>query len=93
VDQLASVLTRHPGSEDVLVHFQLRGTEVTVQVGERFRVAAGPPLKEDLDSLFGQEVTRFETVRPRAQSNGRNGRNASGNGRGQESDGNHRNAG
>jgi DNA polymerase-3 subunit alpha len=93
VDQLASVLTRHPGSEDVLVHFQLRGTEVTVQVGERFRVAAGPPLKEDLDSLFGQEVTRFETVRPRAQPTGRNGRNASGNGRGQETDANHRNTG
>jgi hypothetical protein len=90
MDNLASVLARHPGAGDVLVHFRVRGTEVTIQVGERFRVLAGPSLKTDLDSLFGEEVTRFETVRPRAQSNGRNGRGGGGNGRGQESDGNHR---
>jgi DNA polymerase-3 subunit alpha len=89
VDHLASVLARHPGPGDVLVHLKVQGTEVTIQVGERFRVSAGPTLKEDLDSLFGQEVTRFETVRPRAQSNGRNGRSGAGNGRAQEGDGSH----
>ena len=93
MDNLASVLVRHPGPDDVLVHLKVRGSEVTLQVGERFRVSAGPSLKDDLDSLFGREVTRFETVRPRAQSNGRNGRNGGGNGKGQEGNGNHRNTG
>src|SRR5207247_8582718 len=85
VEQLAAVLSRHPGSGEVIVHFSVGGTEVTFQVGERFRVTAGQPLKEDLDALFGREVTRSEPVRPRAQSNGRNGR--AGTGRGQAADG------
>jgi hypothetical protein len=77
VDRLALVLARHPGSDDVLLHFRVQGKEVTIQVGERFRVTAGPALKEDLDAQFGREVTRLETVRPRAAANG----NARGNGR------------
>ena len=78
LDQLAAVLARHPGSGEVIIHFNVRGAEVSIQVGERFRVSAGQSLKEDLDALFGREVTRFETVRPRAQSNGRNGRPGNG---------------
>jgi hypothetical protein len=67
-----------------MLHFPVQGKLVTLQVGERFRVAAGPALKSDLDAHFGREVTRLETVRPRASSgngngNGRsNGRNGNG---------------
>jgi hypothetical protein len=69
----------------VLLHFRVQGSEVTVQVGERFRVAGGLALKTDLDTHFQQEVTRLETVRPRAQANG--------NGRGQGRNGNGRSGG
>ncbi len=77
VDALAQVLARHPGSDSVFAHFRVAGRVVSVQLGERFSVSAGQALKDDLDSHFGREVTRLETVRPRAQSNG------NGNGRGQ----------
>jgi DNA polymerase-3 subunit alpha len=79
VDDLATVLARHRGDCDVFLHFRVSGSEVTVQVGERFRVKADSGLKEDLDSHFHREVTRLETVRPRAgaggngKANGRNG--------------------
>jgi len=82
VDGLEAVLARHAGEDDVLLHFRVRGQEVTMQVGERFRVSGGFALKADLDSHFGAEVTRVETVRPRAQGNG--------NGRGQGRHGNGR---
>ena len=85
VDAIARLLARHAGADDVLLHFRVQGTEVTVQVGERFRVAGGPALKTDLDTHFQQEVTRLETVRPRAQANG--------NGRGQGRNGNGRSHG
>jgi DNA polymerase-3 subunit alpha len=79
VDELVTLLTRHQGDCDVLLHFRVSGSEVTVQVGERFRVTADTALKEDLDSHFRREVTRLETVRPRSgaggngKANGRNG--------------------
>ncbi len=73
VDEIARLLARHPGGDEVLLHFSVAGRQVTVQPGERFRVSAGQALKDDLDSHFGADVTRFETVRPRAQSGG-NGR-------------------
>jgi len=82
VDGLEAVLARHAGEDDVLLHFRVRGQEVTMQVGARFRVSGGFALKADLDSHFGAEVTRVETVRPRAQGNG--------NGRGQGRHGNGR---
>ena len=85
VDELAAVLARHSGDDDVLLHFRVHGLQVTVQVGDRFRVTAGMALKSALDSHFGQEVTRMETVRPRAQVNG--------NGRGQGRNGNGRSGG
>ncbi len=81
VDELVTLLARHTGADDVLLHFKVHGTEVTVQVGERFRVSAGIALKTDLDTHFGREVARLETVRPRAQANGNGkgqGRNANG---------------
>jgi hypothetical protein len=65
----------------------VQGAEVVIQVGERFRVSAGQALKADLDAHFDREVTRLETVRPRAQStdngrpNGSRGRGRNGNGR------------
>jgi DNA polymerase-3 subunit alpha len=83
VEQLAAVLARHPGPDEVMLHFHVQGKQVTLQVGERFRVAAGLALKGDLDAHFGREVTRLETVRPRASSgNGNGGGNGRGNGRG-----------
>jgi len=80
VDELMSLLARHSGGDDVLIHFRVQGKQVTVQVGERFRVAAGQALKDDLDAHFQREVTRLETERPRAKtnSNGRQGRNGNG---------------
>ena len=87
VDELLTLLARHPGQDDVQLHFRVGATEVTVQVGESFRVSAGPALKNDLDAHFQQEVTRLETIRPRAQGNGngrgqgRNGNNGRSNGR------------
>ncbi|MDQ6742466.1 MAG: DNA polymerase III subunit alpha, partial [Candidatus Dormibacteraeota bacterium] len=85
VDQIATLLARHPGPDEVMLHFQVQGKQVTLQVGERFRVAAGPSLKSALDAHFGREVTRLETVRPRAS--GGNG-NGNGNGRSNGRNGN-----
>ena len=82
VEEIARLLARHAGTDEVQLHFRVQGSEVTVQVGERFRVAAGAALKTDLDSHFQREVTRLETVRPRVQ--------AGGNGRGQGRNGNGR---
>lgn len=82
VDELMTLLARHSGDDEVLIHFRVQGKQVTVQVGERFRVAAGQALKDELDAHFQREVTRLETERPRAQTNingSRQGR--SGNGR------------
>jgi DNA polymerase-3 subunit alpha len=81
VDEIVSLLARHPGTDDVFLHFKVQGQEVTIQVGERFRVTASPALKSDLDAHFEEDVTRLETVRPRAQANGNgrgNGRNGNG---------------
>jgi DNA polymerase-3 subunit alpha len=82
VDSLVTMLSGHPGEDDVWLHFRVQGKEVTVQVGSRFRVAAGPALKDALDSHFGREVSRLEMVRPRARaSNGNGGAARGGNGR------------
>jgi DNA polymerase III subunit alpha len=81
VDDIARLLARHAGGDDVLLHFRVHGSEVTVQVGERFRVSGGPALKSDLDGHFQREVVRLETVRPRAAANG-NGRGQGRNGNG-----------
>src|SRR5207248_231593 len=79
VADIARLLARHAGSDEVQLHFRVQGSEVTVQVGERFRVAAGPALKADLDAHFQREVTRLQTVLPKAQANG-NGRGQGRNG-------------
>ncbi|MBO0704579.1 MAG: DNA polymerase III subunit alpha [Candidatus Dormibacteraeota bacterium] len=89
VDQLMGVITGHPGEDELLLHFQVAGRQVTVQAGDRFRVTAVPALKEAFDALFGREVSRLETVRPRSRgangsgngSNGSNGRGGGQNGR------------
>jgi DNA polymerase-3 subunit alpha len=82
VDDLLEIFSRHPGGDDVQLHFQVNGRKVTVKVGDRFRVSAGPALKDALDSHFGGQVARLEMVRPPARNgNGRGG--ANGNGRGQ----------
>jgi len=82
VDELMTLLARHSGGDDVLIHFRVQGKQVTVQVGERFRVAAGQALKDDLDAHFQREVTRLETERPRAPTNSNGSRQGrDGNGR------------
>ena len=81
VDELVSLLVRHTGTDDVMLHFRVEGNQVSVQVGERFRVTAGPALKEAVDAYFQRDVTRFETVRPKALANGsgfKGGRNGNG---------------
>jgi DNA polymerase-3 subunit alpha len=91
VEDLARVLRRHAGPDEVFLHFHVQGDEVTIQVGERFRVAAGMALKTDLDTHFQRQVTRVETVRPRVPPGG--GGNGNGNGRGHGRNGNGRSGG
>ena len=71
-ERLEAVLARHPGSDEVVVHVLVGSREVIVNAA-RYHVLAGPALAADIDELVGQSVTRFEMVRPKAQSNG-NGR-------------------
>jgi DNA polymerase III subunit alpha len=80
VDELMTLLARHSGGDDVFIHFRVQGNQVTIQVGERFKVAAGQALKDELDAHFQRKVTRLETIRPRSQTNG-NGSRDGGNGR------------
>jgi DNA polymerase-3 subunit alpha len=71
-ERLETVLARHPGSDEVVLHVVVGSREVTVQA-DRYHVLAGPALAAEIDELIGQAATRLETVRPKAQSNG-NGR-------------------
>src|SRR5499427_4041107 len=72
VEQLESVLARHPGTDEVVLHIVVGSREVVVN-SDRYHVLAGPALIAEIDDLVGQSTTRLETVRPKAQSNG-NGR-------------------
>ncbi|MBO0708813.1 MAG: hypothetical protein J2P44_10650, partial [Candidatus Dormibacteraeota bacterium] len=66
----------------LLLHFTLENGSVTVQAGDRFRVEAGSPLQSALNEVLGAPATRFETIRPRAQTpNGNSGNNGRRNGR------------
>ena len=65
VDEIAAVLARHPGPDPVQLHFVVRGCEVVMQAGDRFRVAGGEALKAELDAHFEREVVRLEAVGPR----------------------------
>jgi DNA polymerase III alpha subunit len=89
VDDLKRMLLRHAGPDEVFLHFRVQGDEVTIQVGERFRVSASLALKTDLDTHFQREVARLETIRPRVPANG----NGNGNGRGHGRNGNGRSGG
>ena len=71
-ERLETVLARHPGTDEVVLHVVVGSREVTVQA-DRYHVLAGPALAAEIDELIGQAATRLETVRPKAQSNG-NGR-------------------
>ncbi|TMC02960.1 MAG: hypothetical protein E6J41_28885, partial [Chloroflexi bacterium] len=64
VDRIAHVLARHPGSDEVQLHIVSGDRVVTMQVGERFRVAAGPAVKAELDACLGREVARLELAAP-----------------------------
>jgi len=71
-ERLETVLARHPGTDEVVLHVVVGSREVIVN-SDRYHVLAGPALAADIDELVGQAATKFETVRPKAQSNG-NGR-------------------
>ena len=71
-ERLETVLARHPGTDEVVLHVVVGSREVTVQA-DRYHVLAGPALAAEIDELIGQAATRLETLRPKAQSNG-NGR-------------------
>jgi DNA polymerase-3 subunit alpha len=71
-DRLESVLARHPGTDEVVLHVVVGSREVIVNA-DRYHVLAGPALAAEIDELVGQAATRLETVRPKAQANG-NGR-------------------
>jgi DNA polymerase III subunit alpha len=71
-ERLEAVLTRHPGTDEVVLHVQVGSREVTVHA-DRYHVQAGPALAAEIDDLVGALSTRLETVRPKAQVNG-NGR-------------------
>ncbi len=71
-ERLEAVLARHPGTDDVVLHVVVGKREVVVNA-DRYHVLAGPALAADIDELVGEQSTKFEAVRPKAQSNG-NGR-------------------
>jgi len=71
-ERLESVLARHPGTDEVVLHVKVGSREVVVNA-DRYHVLAGPALMAEIDELVGQAVTKLEMVRPKAQSNG-NGR-------------------
>ena len=71
-ERLESVLARHPGTDQVVLHVVVGTREVIVNA-DRYHVLAGPALAAEIDELVGSTATRLETVRPKAQSNG-NGR-------------------
>ncbi len=71
-ERLEAVLARHPGADEVVLHVVVGTREVIVNA-DRYHVLAGPALAADIDELVGAAATRFETVRPKVQSNG-NGR-------------------
>ena len=81
-ERLESVLARHPGTDEVVLHVVVGSREVVVNA-DRYHVLAGPALIAEIDDLVGQATTRLETVRPKAQSGG-NG--WGGNGRGGNGD-------
>ncbi len=70
IESIGRALGGHPGDDPVFLHFAVGGRKVTVQVGDRYHVAAGAALAADVDAVFGRPVTRFEVVRPRSQPNG-----------------------
>src|SRR5882762_8872034 len=71
-ERLEAVLAAHPGTDEVVLHVVVGSREVVVNA-DRYHVLAGPALVAEIDQLVGRAVTRLETVRPKAQSNG-NGR-------------------
>src|SRR5437899_8359415 len=71
-DRLESVLARHPGTDEVVLHIVVGSREVIVNA-DRYHVLAGPALLAEIGDLVGQAATKLETVRPKSQSNG-NGR-------------------
>jgi len=71
-ERLEGVLARHPGTDEVVLHVVVGRREVIVNA-DRYHVLAGPALAAEIDELVGAPATKFETVRPKAQSNG-NGR-------------------
>jgi DNA polymerase-3 subunit alpha len=71
-ERLEAVLSRHPGTDEVVLHVVVGSREVIVNA-DRYHVLAGPALAAEIDELVGQSATKLETVRPKAQSNG-NGR-------------------
>ena len=86
VDSLTAVLARHPGEDDVYLHFRVDGREVVVQAGDRYHVTAGPALAGEVQGILGEGTTRLVPVRPRASGatprrtsngNGHNGRGRS----------------
>jgi len=68
-ERLESVLARHPGADEVVLHVVVGSREVVVNA-DRYHVLAGPALIAEIDDLVGQAATRLETVRPKAQANG-----------------------
>ena len=68
-ERLESVLARHPGADEVVLHVVVGSREVVVNA-DRYHVLAGPALTAEIDDLVGQAATRLETVRPKAQANG-----------------------
>ena len=68
-ERLETVLARHPGTDEVVLHVVVGRREVVVNA-DRYHVLAGPALLAEIDDLVGQSSTRLETVRPKAQSNG-----------------------
>jgi len=84
VDEVTALLVRHPGEDEVFLHFSVSGREVIVQAGDRYHVAAGPALAGELERLLGEGATRLVAVRPRAAAPEQPRWKTNGNGRGRD---------
>lgn len=71
-ERLESVLAKHPGDDEVILHIVVGNREVVVNA-DRYHVLAGPALVADIDDLIGGAAVKLETIRPKVQANG-NGR-------------------
>src|SRR5437764_163552 len=71
-ERLESVLARHPGTDEVVLHVVGGSREAGVDA-DRYHVLAGPARIGETDDLVGQAPKRLERGRPKAQTRAEGG--------------------